>query len=73
MYYILQPYTKDLEIKNPIFKIVNYSMYAVCYGCSKIKTTPQYFTIGVIIFTVICIPIFFGIIYKYAPKTFKLK
>lgn len=73
MYYILQPYTKDLEIKNPIFKIVNYSMYAVCYGCSKIKTTPQYFTIGVIIFTVICIPIFFGIVYKYAPKTFKLK
>nr|MCR4943386.1 hypothetical protein [Clostridium sp.] len=73
MYYILQPYTKDLEVKSPVFSLVNFIMYAACSGCSKIKTAPQYFTAGIIAITVLFIPISFIIIYKYAPKTFRLK
>ena len=73
MYYILQSYTKDLEVKSPVFSFVNFIMYVACYGCSKIKITSQYFTIAIIAITILFIPISFMVIYKYAPKTFKLK
>lgn len=73
MYYIVQPYTKNLEVKSPVFSFCNCIMYGVSYACFKIKTASYIFTLGIIALTLIFIPISILCIYKYAPKTFKLK
>ncbi len=48
-------------------------MYVVCYMCSGIDSSSYMFSIGVIIFTVIYMIIALILVYKLAPKTFKLK
>ncbi|MDD6794442.1 MAG: hypothetical protein PUE01_03365 [Clostridiaceae bacterium] len=73
MYYIIQPYTKDLKVKSPVFSGANTLMYLLCFVCLKIKAAPTYFTLGVIIVTLLFTPISLYCIYKYAPKTFKIK
>jgi len=73
MYYVLQPYTADLDIKSPLFKFVNSSMYFICYIFSRIKTNSIYFTFGIMIVTIIYSVVAISLVYKLAPKTFKLK
>lgn len=73
MYYILQPYTKSLEVKSPVFSICNFIIFVISYACLKIKTASYIFTLAIIVVTLIFIPISIFCIYKYAPKTFKLK
>ncbi len=73
MYYVIQPYTAELTIKSPLFKTVNMVMYFLSYMCLRLKTSSYYFTIGVIITTIIYMIIALIVIYRVAPKTFKLK
>ncbi|MBU3088777.1 hypothetical protein KPL42_09770 [Clostridium gasigenes] len=73
MYYIVQPYTKDLTIKSPLFHISNFIVYMVSYQALQIKVATSYFTLVVIVITMLFIPIALFTIYKMAPKTFKLK
>jgi len=73
IYYIIQPYTANLEVKSPLFRGINTVMYVVCYMCSGIDSSSYMFSIGVIIFTVIYMIIALTLVYKLAPKTFKLK
>ncbi|ERI91671.1 hypothetical protein HMPREF1982_03055 [Clostridiales bacterium oral taxon 876 str. F0540] len=73
MYYVIQPYTAELTVKSPLFKIINAVMYFVCYGCLQIKTSSYYFTLGVLGVTVIYMAAALIITYKAAPKTFRLK
>ncbi len=73
VYYIIQPYTANLEVKSPLFRGINTVMYVVCYMCSGIDSSSYMFSIGVIIFTVIYMIIALTLVYKLAPKTFRLK
>jgi len=73
MYYVLQPYTAELTVKSPLFKIVNMVMYIVCYACIQIKTPTYYFTVGIIITTIVYMGIALILTYRVAPRTFKLK
>lgn len=73
LYYMLQPYTAELTIKSPIFRISNTILYIVCYNVSRIETSSIYFTLVVIGITVLFVPLSLFLVYQYAPKTFKLK
>ncbi|MDU1314985.1 MAG: hypothetical protein E6940_13125 [Clostridium septicum] len=73
MYYVIQPYTSELTIKSPTFKVVNWIVYILSYRCLHYKTSSYYFSIGVSIATIIYMIIALIVIYKVAPKTFKLK
>lgn len=74
MYYILQPYTKDLAIQSPAFKFIKFIIYTFSYLCMDvIKKSSYYFTAGIIIVTVIYMITALIITYKRAPYTFKLK
>lgn len=73
MYYVVQPYTAELTVKSPLFTVVNSAMYFICYFCSKIKTSSYFFTLGVIVVTIIYMIVALITIYRLAPKTFKLK
>lgn len=73
LYYIMQPYTTELNIKNPFFGIINGVVFWICYLSSKIKTPPTYFVGIVLTTTILYIIIALCSVYKFAPKTFKVK
>lgn len=73
LYYVIQPYTKELTVKSPLFKIVNSIIYIISYICLQVKTSSLYFTLGVMIVTIIYMLVALALTYKLAPKTFRLK
>lgn len=73
MYYVLQPYTEEFQIKSPIFSAVNGAVYFISYLCLNIKTAPSYFTFLVLAITIVYMFVALIVTYKVAPRTFKVK
>ena len=73
LYYLLQPYTTDFNIKSPVFNFMNFAVYAISYGCMKLDGTSYKFSIGVIIITLMYVVVGLIATFVYAPKTFKVK
>jgi hypothetical protein len=73
LYYVFQPYTTELGMKNPFFKIINTLVYMVCFICLQLKNVPGYFTIIVIGATVTYIVIALALVYRLAPRNFRVK
>lgn len=73
LYYVFQPYTTELGMKNPFFSVIHSAVYLACYFCLRIKSTPSYFALIVLAATVLYIIVALLLVYKYAPKTFRVK
>ncbi|GKU24695.1 hypothetical protein [Clostridium folliculivorans] len=73
MYYVLQPYTSELTVKSPLFRISNGIIYFISYFCLNLKTSTANFTLGILFVTIIYSIIALVLIYKLSPKTFKLR
>lgn len=73
MYYVLQPYTEEFQVKNPIFSGVNGAIYFISYLCLNIKTASFYFTFTVVAVTIVYMIIALTVTYRVAPRTFKIK
>lgn len=73
MYYITQPYTEEKTVKSPIFSVVNALVHFGCYLCLQIQTGSWLFTLGVLAVTIIFIPLSYFCVFRFAPKTFKIR
>ncbi len=73
MYYLLQPYNVNTEIKSSTYQIVQGLTYFVCYFLIGKKLPTFHFGLVMIIFCVIYSLISLILAYKYAPKTFKIR
>lgn len=73
LYYVFQPYTTELEMKNPAYNVINYGVYFICFFCTKIKSPPSYFTLIVLASTCLYIVVALILVYRHAPKTFRVK
>ena len=73
MYYLLQPYNVNTEIRSSTYKFVQALTYFVCYYMIQIKLPTISFGITMIIFCILYSLISLILVYKYAPKTFKLR
>ena len=73
MYYILQPYNINTEIKSSSYKIIQIATYFICYYMMMIKLPTFVFCLNSIIFCIGYSLISLLLVYKLAPKTFKLK
>lgn len=73
MYYITQPYTEEKTVKSPVFSVVNALVYFGCYLCLQIQTGSWLFTLGVLAVTIIFIPLSYFCVFRFAPKTFKIR
>lgn len=73
MYYITQPYTEEKTVKSPIFSVVNALVYFGCYLCLQIQTGSWLFTLGVLAVIIIFIPLSYFCVFRFAPKTFKIR
>ena len=73
LYYLLQPYNANTEIKSSTYTVVQGLTYFVCYFFIGIKLPTVSFGIAMIIFCIAYSLISFALAYKKAPKTFKLR
>lgn len=72
LYYVFQPYLEDYATKGMGYTICSTLMYWLCWGTLQIKVGSIWFTLAVAAITIICIPLSYVLIYKLAPKRFKL-
>lgn len=73
LYYLLQPYSVNLDIKNPMFMSICGFTYFICYIASQVQIPTMIFGICMCIFTIVYSVLSLYLAYKYAPSGFKLK
>ena len=73
MYYLFQPFTSELKMKNPFFSVLNAVMYAVCYACIQIRSTPTWFTPVVLVVTILYSAAILLLVWLLAPQNFRVK
>lgn len=73
MYYIFQPYTSSMEVKNPFYNFVNWFMYFLAYVSLQIDAPALWFLPVLIIAAFIYAGIAIILIYRKAPQTFRVK
>lgn len=73
MYYLLQPYNVNIEMKSSTYSIVQWVTYFICYAFIQVKLPTLYFGIATVAFCILYSIIALILVYKYAPKTFKLR
>lgn len=72
IYYLLQPFNKNMEIKKASYSIVSGLTYFVSYTISDVKMSSLLFSIAGLVFTIIYVLVALFLVYKYAPRTFKI-
>lgn len=73
LYYLLQPYNIQLESRNAAYGIANALTYVVCYVAIGKRIPTFYFGTALIVFCIIYIIAALFLVYRMAPKTFKLR
>lgn len=73
LYYLLQPYNIQLEMKSSTFTIVNSLTYFVCYFAIGRKVPTLIFGTLISGFCILYIIIALIVAYRLAPKTFRLR
>ncbi len=73
IYYTLQPFNKEVEMKNPVYMVVKSVTYLVCFSVFQVGVNPIILGIVLIVFTILYTLIALPIAYRVAPKTFRLK
>ena len=73
IYYLLQPYNAGTEIKSGTYRVVVTGTYFFCYYLMRFKLSAFAFGLGAVIFCIAYCVIACALVYKLAPKTFRLR
>lgn len=73
LYYLLQPYNIQMETKNATYSILNALTYFVCYFAIGKEVPTLYFGIGVCAFCLLYVAVALVLVYRLAPRTFRLR
>lgn len=73
IYYLLQPYNAGTEMKSGMYQIVSSGTYLVCYLMTKVQMPTFVFGGMTIVFCVVYCVVACMLIYRLAPKTFRLR
>nr|WP_296437514.1 hypothetical protein [uncultured Acetatifactor sp.] len=73
IYYLLQPYTVGTELKGGTYKLVSIATYMVCYFLMQLRMPTLVFGGMTIVFCVLYGVVACILVYKLAPKTFRLR
>lgn len=73
IYYLLQPFTGDMRVVNPVYKFVSGALYWI--GYINLRLHVYGFDYLIVVSTVLLLYVFVGyiLIIRFAPKTFKIK
>ena len=72
IYYLLQPFNKDMEVKKASYSMVNLIMYIVTYQFFNLVLDSLKLSVFGILFCIVYIGLSLLLVYKVAPRTFKL-
>ena len=73
IYYILQPFTKDMEVINPVYKFLSGALYWVAYLNIKLDLGSHLYVLLISLAMIAYVSIGYWILLKKAPHTFRLK
>ena len=73
LYYLLQPYNAGTEMKSGTYQLMTGGTYLVCYMMLQVKMPTLSFGIMTIAFCVIYCFVASILVYKLAPKTFRIR
>ena len=73
LYYLLQPYNVAIEMKSSTYTLAQSLTYMVCYMMLKIQIPIVSFGMAMVLFSIFYCMIALVLVYKLAPKTFKLR
>lgn len=73
MYYIFQPYTSELNVKNPYYHMVSIVVGAACGLSLFIRIPSHIFTIFVLALTLLYFILAFSLIRKVGSRTFRVR
>ncbi|MBO4678469.1 MAG: hypothetical protein J5626_02225 [Lachnospiraceae bacterium] len=73
LYYLLQPYNAMTEIKSPSYFIAGTVTYLVCFFFMLQRIPALIFGLGVLAFSAVYCVIASLLVYRLAPKTFRLR
>ena len=73
VYYLLQPYTAGTEMKSGTYRIVMILTYGACYAMMHLRLPILVFGIACIAFCVLYSIAACILVYKFAPRTFRLR
>ncbi|MDO5410660.1 MAG: hypothetical protein Q4F21_09440 [Lachnospiraceae bacterium] len=73
LYYLLQPYNSEMEMKNPTYGIVNSITYFICYWAIGKKVPTLTFGAALSGFCILYVILALVLAYRLAPKTFRLR
>lgn len=73
IYYLLQPYNAGTEIKSGTYQLVMSATYLICFFFMQVQLPTFIFGLLTIAFCILYCIIACLLIYKFAPKTFRLR
>lgn len=73
IYYVLQPFTSELEVTNPLYKIISGIFYGIAYVNLQLDVTGLSYALLVSGLSLVYIAIGLVILWKKAPQTFRIK
>lgn len=73
LYYLLQPYNAETELKSGTYKILSWVTYLFCYVLMQVRMSSLVFGAAMIAFSLLYCAVAGVLVYKYAGKTFRLR
>lgn len=73
LYYLLQPYNAGTEMKSSFYQMIMSATYLICFFVMQLQIPIFLFGAAMIVFSVVYSVAACVLIYKFAPKTFKLR
>ena len=73
IYYLLQPYNAGTELKSGMYSIIMMLTYLCCFILMQLRITIQIFGLMMIAFSLVYCAVACVLVYKFAPKTFKIR
>lgn len=73
IYYILQPFTKDMKVVNPVYKFLSGALYWVAYLNTQLDIGSHLYILLISLAMIAYVSIGYWILLKKAPQTFRLK
>ena len=73
LYYLLQPYNAGTEMKSATYQIAMFATYIVCYSMMQVRLPILVFGLACIAFCLIYSVVACILVYRLAPKTFRIR
>ena len=73
IYYLLQPYNEGTEMKSGMYQVILSVTYLVCFFLMQVRLPILVFGIACIAFCVVYSVVASVLVYRFAPKTFRLR